>query len=64
MDAAVAEHIYRKCIVGLLAERTRLLCTHHTRYLAQADLVLCMEEGRITEAGPPQGRRAGLGDVV
>jgi ATP-binding cassette subfamily C (CFTR/MRP) protein 10 len=55
VDPGVADHIYRACLSGLLAERTRVLCTHHTRFLAQADLVLCLQEGRITEAGPPQG---------
>ena len=64
VDPGVADHIYRACLSGLLAERTRVLCTHHTRFLAQADLVLCLQEGRITEAGPPQGTEPAKSEVL
>ncbi len=64
VDPGVADHIYRACLGGLLAERTRVLCTHHTRFLAQADLVLCLQEGRITEAGPPQGTTSKFWDFL
>ena len=53
VDGHVAAHIYRKVILGLLKEKTRLLCTHHTRYLNGADSILVMENGQITEEGPP-----------
>ena len=32
VDPNVALHIYRKCIVGILSAKTRVLCTHQTRY--------------------------------
>jgi len=32
VDGHVAVHIYRKVILGLLREKTRILCTHQTRY--------------------------------
>ena len=31
VDPNVALHIYRKCIVGILSAKTRVLCTHQTR---------------------------------
>nr|KAG5712893.1 hypothetical protein BaRGS_007490 [Batillaria attramentaria] len=43
----------KHCIMGLLRNKTRILCTHNVRFLAQADVVLFMEDGRIVEAGPP-----------
>jgi ATP-binding cassette subfamily C (CFTR/MRP) protein 10 len=53
VDPGVADHIYRACLSGLLAERTRVLCTHHTRFLAQADLVLCLQAG-LAIKNPPK----------
>jgi len=52
VDPNVALHIYRKCIVGLLATKTRILCTHHTRYLHGAGTVVRMKNGRIMDKGP------------
>lgn len=31
VDTIVGNHIYSKCIMGLLARQTRLVCTHHSR---------------------------------
>ncbi|KAK7505594.1 hypothetical protein BaRGS_00003339 [Batillaria attramentaria] len=53
VDAHVAQHLMQHCIMGLLRNKTRILCTHNVRFLAQADVVLFMEDGRIVEAGPP-----------
>ena len=51
VDAHVAQHLYEKCIMGLLKNKTRILCTHHTKYLMSADLVVVMDDGRISETG-------------
>ena len=51
VDAHVGAHIFSKCIMGLLQNKTRILCTHHTKYLQEADLVVVMEHGEITNAG-------------
>ena len=32
----------------------RILCTHHTRFLQKADLVIELEDGRIANIGPPE----------
>ncbi|XP_072032229.1 ATP-binding cassette sub-family C member 10-like [Amphiura filiformis] len=53
VDAHVGSHIFSQCIVGLLQNKTRILCTHHTKYLSQADLVLVMDNGTIIAAGTP-----------
>ncbi|XP_020832519.1 ATP-binding cassette sub-family C member 10 isoform X1 [Phascolarctos cinereus] len=53
VDADVASHLLQKCILGILGHTTRLLCTHRTEYLEQADIVLLLEGGRIIQAGPP-----------
>ena len=39
VDGDVAGHIYRRCILGLLRHKTRVLATHHARYVAAADTI-------------------------
>ena len=51
VDAHVGSHIFSQCIMGILKNKTRIICTHHTKYLWQADLVLVMENGTITAVG-------------
>ncbi|XP_072498341.1 ATP-binding cassette sub-family C member 10 isoform X3 [Notamacropus eugenii] len=51
VDADVANHLLHKCILGILGHTTRLLCTHRTEYLEQADVVLLLEGGRIIQSG-------------
>jgi len=34
VDQQVASHLFHRCITGVLKHKTRILCTHHTRYLA------------------------------
>ncbi|XP_076803654.1 ATP-binding cassette sub-family C member 10-like isoform X2 [Clavelina lepadiformis] len=53
VDQHVALHLYQQCIVGILRKKTRILCTHHTKYLRHADVVIAMEEGRIKTIGTP-----------
>nr|XP_036860111.1 multidrug resistance-associated protein 7 isoform X3 [Manis javanica] len=53
VDADVANHLLHRCILGVLSPTTRLLCTHRTEYLEEADVVLLMEAGRLIQAGPP-----------
>ncbi|XP_063042992.1 multidrug resistance-associated protein 1 isoform X2 [Engraulis encrasicolus] len=53
VDAHVGKHIFEKVIgpQGLLKGRTRVLVTHGLSFLPQADLILVMVDGEITEAG-------------
>ncbi|XP_003727446.1 multidrug resistance-associated protein 7 [Strongylocentrotus purpuratus] len=53
VDADVGQHIFSKCIMGLLRNKTRVVCTHHTRYLVEADVVVVMDDFKIVDIGPP-----------
>eukprot|EP00117_Sycon_ciliatum_P032486 scpid8147/ scgid4352/ Multidrug resistance-associated protein 7; ATP-binding cassette sub-family C member 10 len=53
VDVHVAQHLFRRCIAGLMSTKTRILCTHHLQFLASADHVLVMEDGRIARQGLP-----------
>lgn len=53
VDSHVAQHVFTNCIgQGLLAEKTRILCTHHVKFLINADLVVVLENGVVKESGP------------
>ncbi|NXE87494.1 MRP7 protein, partial [Menura novaehollandiae] len=53
VDADVANHLMRKCILGVLKHKTRVLCTHRTELLEKADALLLMDNGRIVKTGTP-----------
>ncbi|XP_068452238.1 multidrug resistance-associated protein 1 isoform X2 [Clinocottus analis] len=56
VDAHVGKHIFDQVVgpQGLLKDKTRVLVTHGLSYLPQADLILVMVEGEITEMGSYQ----------
>ncbi|XP_062304038.1 multidrug resistance-associated protein 1 [Osmerus eperlanus] len=56
VDAHVGQHIFDKVIgpKGVLRDKTRVLVTHGTSFLPQADLILVMVDGEITESGSYQ----------
>ncbi|XP_056144596.1 multidrug resistance-associated protein 1-like [Lampris incognitus] len=53
VDAHVGQHIFDRVIgpKGVLKDKTRVLVTHGLSYLPQADLILVLAEGAITEMG-------------
>nr|XP_009486161.1 PREDICTED: multidrug resistance-associated protein 7 [Pelecanus crispus] len=53
VDADVANHLMRKCILGVLKDKTRILCTHRTEFLEKADALLLIDNGRIVKTGTP-----------
>ncbi|XP_070712711.1 ATP-binding cassette sub-family C member 10 [Pempheris klunzingeri] len=53
VDADVAEHLMKKCIMELLRGKTRILCTHRTEFVDKADVVVLMENGTIVKTGTP-----------
>lgn len=55
VDTHVAAHLFHHCIMGLLQNKTRILCTHHTHFLSAADQVVVMDHGAIVHTGPPEG---------
>jgi ATP-binding cassette subfamily C (CFTR/MRP) protein 10 len=54
VDSHVAEQIYNKCICGLLKDKTKILSTHHQKYLIKADLILKLDSGQIMTSGSPE----------
>ncbi|KWU44771.1 ABC transporter [Rhodotorula sp. JG-1b] len=51
VDAHVGNHIFQHAIQGMLKDKTVILVTHALQYLAHADNVIVMENGRIAEEG-------------
>uniref|UniRef100_A0A8C6UG54 ABC-type glutathione-S-conjugate transporter n=1 Tax=Neogobius melanostomus TaxID=47308 RepID=A0A8C6UG54_9GOBI len=56
VDAHVGQHIFDKVIgpKGVLRDKTRVLVTHGMSFLPQADLILVLAEGEISESGSYQ----------
>ncbi|XP_032063914.1 multidrug resistance-associated protein 1-like isoform X2 [Aythya fuligula] len=53
VDVHVGKHLFEKLIgpSGLLKNKTRVLVTHNLMLLPHADLIIVMEEGKISEMG-------------
>ncbi|KAJ1870725.1 hypothetical protein LPJ55_004437 [Coemansia sp. RSA 990] len=51
VDTRTSRAIFRQCITGLLASKTRIMVTSSLDYAAAADLVVAMDGGRIAECG-------------
>ena len=54
IDLSVGSQIYHKTILGLLKHKTRILVTHHPRYLTAASKVIAMENGKTKHVGRPR----------
>ncbi|XP_035171280.1 multidrug resistance-associated protein 1-like isoform X1 [Oxyura jamaicensis] len=56
VDVHVGKHLFEKLIgpSGLLKNKTRVLVTHNLTLLPHADLIIVMEEGKISEMGTYQ----------
>lgn len=52
VDAHVGRHLFDNCLCGLLAGKTRILVTHQTQFLTQADEIVMMGKGRIQVRWP------------
>ncbi|KAI9506149.1 P-loop containing nucleoside triphosphate hydrolase protein [Coemansia spiralis] len=52
VDVKVSREIFRHCIKGLLAGKTRILVTNNLDLLPMVDFILTISEGRIVEQGP------------
>ncbi|KAJ2779182.1 hypothetical protein H4R18_004161 [Coemansia javaensis] len=51
VDVKTSRTIFKHCIKGLLARKTRVLVTSSLDYLPSTDLVIAMDGGRIVECG-------------
>uniref|UniRef100_A0AAR2IU62 ATP-binding cassette, sub-family C (CFTR/MRP), member 10 n=1 Tax=Pygocentrus nattereri TaxID=42514 RepID=A0AAR2IU62_PYGNA len=54
VDADVAQHLMEKCILGILKNKTRILCTHRIEFVEKADIVVLMDSGRVVRTGIDQ----------
>ncbi|NXD99825.1 MRP1 protein, partial [Chaetorhynchus papuensis] len=69
VDVHVGKHVFEKLIgpSGLLKNKTRILVTHNLTLLPHTDLIIVMEEGRISQMGTYQeliSRRANFAELV
>jgi len=51
VDSRVSRHLFDKCIKETLEGKLRILVTHQTQYLPQADYIVVMNEGPILSQG-------------
>jgi len=51
VDLKVGQHIYERCINGLLGDKTRLLTSHQEQHMKEADQVIVLQTGRMLEKG-------------
>ncbi|CAK8565711.1 unnamed protein product [Lathyrus sativus] len=51
VDAHTASHLFKECLLGLLKTKSVIYITHQVEFLPDADLILVMKEGRITQSG-------------
>jgi ATP-binding cassette, subfamily C (CFTR/MRP), member 1 len=51
VDAHVSEHIFNRCILGALRDKTRILVTHQVHFLSRCDKVLVLEDGKMKGFG-------------
>ncbi|KAL1293412.1 putative ABC transporter C family member 15 isoform X2 [Arachis ipaensis] len=51
VDAHTGTHLFKECLMGILKEKTILFVTHQVEFLPAADLILVMQNGKITQAG-------------
>ncbi|OMJ67085.1 hypothetical protein SteCoe_35840 [Stentor coeruleus] len=47
VDPEVGNYMFKKCIRGLLKEKTVVLATHQKKFIPQADKILILENGNI-----------------
>ncbi|KAJ3111183.1 Multidrug resistance-associated protein 1 [Physocladia obscura] len=51
VDTHVGHHLFKKCILGSLKDKTRILVTHQLHYLSLCDFIIYMNDGEINEQG-------------
>jgi ABC-type multidrug transport system fused ATPase/permease subunit len=54
VDAHTGSHLFKECLLRLLASKTVIYVTHQVEFLPAADLILVMKEGKIAQAGKYQ----------
>lgn len=64
LDAHVAEKVFEECIMGTLADKARILCTHQVGFLARADHLLVLRDGRVIASGAWDGQGSSLASLL
>ncbi|XP_024945247.1 multidrug resistance-associated protein 7 isoform X2 [Cephus cinctus] len=64
LDVKVARHVFQNVVLGLLKNKTRIICTHQTQYLIHTDLVIEMSKGKIVRHGKPSDVLRDLEDYL
>uniref|UniRef100_A0A803PH73 ABC-type xenobiotic transporter n=1 Tax=Cannabis sativa TaxID=3483 RepID=A0A803PH73_CANSA len=65
VDAHTGTHLFKKCLLQLLSQKTVVYATHQLEFLEAADLVLVMKDGRIAQSGRYQDLIADLsGELI
>ncbi|XP_008945266.1 PREDICTED: multidrug resistance-associated protein 1-like [Merops nubicus] len=69
VDVHVGKHLFEKLIgpSGLLKSKTRILVTHNLMLLPHTDLIIIMEEGRVSQMGTYQelvSKRANFAELI
>ncbi|KAJ2390887.1 hypothetical protein GGI23_005534, partial [Coemansia sp. RSA 2559] len=53
VDVKTSHEIFKHCIKGLLANKTRIVATNNLDLLSAADIVITLENNRVVEHGSP-----------
>lgn len=51
VDPHTGTHIFKKCLLELLSQKTVIYATHQLEFLSAADLVLVIKDGAIVQSG-------------
>ncbi|XP_008792064.3 ABC transporter C family member 3-like isoform X3 [Phoenix dactylifera] len=51
VDAHTGSHLFKECLLGVLASKTVVYVTHQVEFLPSADLILVMKDGKIAQGG-------------
>lgn len=51
VDFKVGQHIFERCINGVLSDKTRVLTSHQEEHMRKADEVIVLYKGRVLEKG-------------
>ncbi|XP_043679995.1 ATP-binding cassette sub-family C member 4-like isoform X1 [Vespula pensylvanica] len=51
VDTKVAKHIFTKCIIQYLHDKTRILATHQLQFIKSADVIVALDHGTVKLKG-------------
>ncbi|XP_042385542.1 putative ABC transporter C family member 15 [Zingiber officinale] len=54
VDAHTGTHLFKECLMRLLSSKTVIYVTHQLEFLAAADLILVLRDGKVVQSGKYQ----------